>query len=67
MSTAYSYVINQIKKRKEIPINMIEKINIEPDYNCLFRSFSYYLYRDQEHHNEIRKDIYNHAKQTKKR
>jgi len=43
MSTAYSYVINQIKKRKEIPINMIEKINIEPDYNCLFRSFSYYL------------------------
>jgi len=65
MSTAYSYVINQIKK--EIPINRIEKINIEPDGNCLFRPFSYYLYRDQEHHNEIRKDIYNHAKQTKKR
>ncbi len=45
---------------------MIEKINIEPEGNCLFRSFSYYLYRYQEYHKEIRKDIYEHAKKNEK-
>ena len=33
--------------------------------NCLYRVFSYYLYGDQEHYNEIRKNIYENRKKNK--
>ena len=36
-------IINLIKQRKDIPVNLLEFIRVEGDGNCLFRTFSAYL------------------------
>ena len=53
-----------IKSRKNIPKNYLENIDTEKDGNCLYRTFSFHLYENQENYNEIRQKII--KKQTNK-
>ena len=54
-----------IKMRRNIPKNYLENIETEKDGNCLFRTFSLYLYQNQENYNEIRQAIYKEANKQK--
>jgi len=58
-------IINLIKTRKEIPKNILKNLDIDKNGNCLYRTFSYFLYYDQEHYNEIRQKIYEEEKKNK--
>lgn len=54
-----------IKSRKNIPKNYLENIDTEKDGNCLYRTFSFHLYENQENYNEIRQKIYKEANKQK--
>ena len=55
-------IIEKIKRNENIPINELKRIQVDADGNCLYRTFSYYLYEDEDHHKLIRKEIYQKAK-----
>lgn len=59
MSTT-THLLNQIISKKEILVNMIEKINIEKEANCLYRTGA------QEHYikKEIKQNIYENANKS---
>jgi len=54
-----------IKNRKNILKNLLKNIEVEKDGNCLYRTFSLFLYENQEKYNEIRQKIYKEAKKQK--
>ena len=56
------YILEQIKHSKEIPKNMLELIKITGDGNCLYRTFSYFLYNNEDHYKEIRKNALPYAR-----
>ena len=58
-------VIDLIKQRKDIPISLLEFIRVEGDGNCLFRTFSVYLYEIETRYKQLREQIYNYAKTNK--
>ena len=58
-------MINLIKQRQDIPINLLEFIRVEGDGNCLFPIFSVYLYEIESKYKQIREQIYNYAKFNK--
>ena len=50
-----------INKKEDINPNIIPKINIISDGNCLYRSISFFIYNKEDLHLEIRKSVYDEA------
>ena len=58
-------ILDLIKHRRNIPISLIDFIDITGDGNCLFRATSYFLYGNEDQYKEIRKLVYQEAKNNK--
>ena len=54
-----------IRNKQNISEDELIRIIVLGDGNCLYRTFSYFLYENEEHHKELRKIIYEHAKNHK--
>ena len=54
-----------IRNKQNISEDELIRIIVLGDGNCLYRTFSYFLYENEEHHKELRKIIYEQAKNHK--
>ena len=53
-----------IKNKANISEEYLIKIIVLGDGNCLYRTFNYYLYDDEDHHKELHKLIYLQVKKN---
>lgn len=50
-----SHVRELIRNKHNIPEDELIRIIVLADGNCLYRTFSYFLYENEEHHKDLRK------------
>jgi len=53
-------------KNYEIPFNLFKEIEIDRYGNCLYCCISFYFYNSQDHHSEIRSNVFEYINNNKK-
>ena len=53
---------NKVRRHENIPKDLVNIINVEGDGNCFYRVISYFLYKNEINHLNIRQEIFERAK-----